>query len=509
MPLIIRLAVETAASQVVLLVVAILIEFSARKRRRIAPPKEKAPEAPPAVPEEAAGPSKEVTPREEAAAAQPAEAEHPPAPPSEVPPAPEAAERPAPEKPETAVAPAPAAKPEAPPVAAEQAPVAKPAEAAPEIRPAPPQAAPAEEAPPPKAEAAAAPEPSAPAAPAPRSAAPPLEEAEAAPPPPTAAEAPTVPAPKAPVRIGLGLRRTRENFLSRMRAVFSSGAKIDEICEGLEEALIAADVGVNASLTLVEAVRARVKDGARPDAIRNALKDEIAAMLAATERPVKVPDEGPFVLMLAGVNGVGKTTTVAKLAARMKADRGAVIVAAADTFRAAAIEQLEVWCGRAGVDLIKQKQGSDPAAVAFDAVKAAVARGASTVLIDTAGRLQTKVNLMEELKKIARVVGRELKGAPHECWLVLDATTGQNALSQAKIFGQAVPLTGVVLAKLDGTAKGGVVVAIAEQLKLPVRFVGLGENIEDLREFDASEFVEALFAEDDAQAEVPSGSYAA
>jgi fused signal recognition particle receptor len=294
-----------------------------------------------------------------------------------------------------------------------------------------------------------------------------------------------------------------------MRAAFSSGAKIDEICEGLEEALIGADVGVNASLKLVEAVRARIKDGTRPDAIRNALKDEIAGMLSATERPMKVPDQGPFVIMLAGVNGVGKTTTVAKLAARMKADRGTVIVAAADTFRAAAVEQLDIWCGRVGVDLIKQKQGSDPAAVAFDAVKAAVARDASTVLIDTAGRLQTKLNLMEELKKIARVVGRELKGAPHECWLVLDATTGQNALSQAKIFGEAVPLTGVVLAKLDGTAKGGVVVAIAEQLRLPVRFVGLGENIEDLREFDAGEFVEALFAEDDTRAEVPSGSYAA
>lgn len=491
MPLIIRLAVETAASQVVLLVVAILIEFSARKRRRIAPPKAKAPEAPPTAAEEAAAPPEE-------AAAHPEEAEHPSAPPSEVAQAPEVADQPVPEKLEIIVATA----------AAEQAPAGRPEEAAPEIRPAPPQVAPADEAVRPKAEAGAVPEPSGPAVPAPTPAVSQAEEVEAAPSP-TVAEAPPVPAPKAPVRIGLGLRRTRENFLSRMRAVFSSGAKIDEICEGLEEALIAADVGVNASLTLVEAVRARVKDGARPDAIRNALKDEIAAMLAATERPMKVPDEGPFVLMLAGVNGVGKTTTVAKLAARMKADRGTVIVAAADTFRAAAIEQLEVWCGRAGVDLIKQKQGSDPAAVAFDAVKAAVARGASTVLIDTAGRLQTKVNLMEELKKIARVVGRELKGAPHECWLVLDATTGQNALSQAKIFGQAVPLTGVVLAKLDGTAKGGVVVAIAEQLKLPVRFVGLGESIEDLREFDAGEFVEALFAEDDVQAEVPSGSYAA
>jgi fused signal recognition particle receptor len=315
--------------------------------------------------------------------------------------------------------------------------------------------------------------------------------------------------PKAPVRIGLGLRRTRENLLGRIRAAITGSAKLDEICEGLEEALIAADVGVQASLKLVEAVRGRVKDGIRPDAIREALKDEIARMLAASERPMKVPAEGPLVVMLAGVNGAGKTTTVAKLAARMKAERGTVIVAAADTFRAAAIEQLEVWCGRAGVDLIKQNQGSDPAAVAFDAIKAAVARNVSTVLIDTAGRLQTKVNLMEELKKIARVAGRELPGAPHECWLVLDATTGQNALSQAKIFGESVPLTGVVLAKLDSTAKGGVVIAIAEQLKLPVRFVGVGENIEDLRAFDPREFVEALFAEDDSRSEASSGSYAA
>ena len=196
----------------------------------------------------------------------------------------------------------------------------------------------------------------------------------------------------------------------------------------------------------------------RPDAIRDALKAEIATIMMSADRAPADSGDAPLVIMLVGVNGVGKTTTVAKLAARLKAERGSVIVAAADTFRAAAIEQLEVWCDRAGADIIKQSQGSDPAAVAFDAVKAAVARKTSTVLIDTAGRLQTKVNLMEELKKIARVVARELPGAPHETWLVLDANTGQNALSQASIFGDAVPLTGVVLAKLDSTAKGGVVV---------------------------------------------------
>ena len=314
---------------------------------------------------------------------------------------------------------------------------------------------------------------------------------------------------RAPVRIGLGLRKTRENFLARIRAAITGSARADDIYEGLEEALIGADVGVDGSLKLVEAVRARLKNDPRTEIIRDALKEEIERVLIAAERPLTDSGDAPLVIMLAGVNGVGKTTTVAKLAALLKAARGPVLVAAADTFRAAAIEQLQVWCDRAGVDLIKQKQGSDPAAVAFDAVKAAVARNAKTLLIDTAGRLQTKVNLMEELKKIARVIGRELPGAPHETWLVLDATTGQNALSQAKLFGEAVPLSGVILAKLDSTAKGGVIIGIAERLKLPVRYVGLGENLEDLRPFDSREFVEALFSEPESGDETASGSYAA
>jgi fused signal recognition particle receptor len=314
---------------------------------------------------------------------------------------------------------------------------------------------------------------------------------------------------RAPIRIGLGLRKTRENFLARIRAAITGSAKADEIYEGLEEALIGADVGVEGSLKLVEAVRARLKNDSRPDVIRDALKEEIERVLIAAERPVAESGDAPLVILMAGVNGVGKTTTVAKLAALMKVDRSPVLVAAADTFRAAAIDQLQVWCDRVGVDLIKHQQGSDPAAVAFDAVKAAIARKAKVVLIDTAGRLQTKVNLMEELKKISRVVGRELPGAPHEIWLVLDATTGQNALSQAKLFGETVPLTGVVLAKLDSTAKGGVIVGIAERLKLPVRYVGLGENLEDLRPFDSREFVEALFSESEGAPESASGTYAA
>jgi fused signal recognition particle receptor len=391
-------------------------------------------------------------------------------------------------------APAPAevvsAAPQKPPPVAEAAPVVAKTAAAPEVV----EASPEAEQPAP-----------APAAaelivePAPASEAPIVEEAP-----------PEKPAPpRAPVRIGLGLRKTRENFLARIRAAITGGKKADEIYEALEEALISADVGVEASMKLAEAVRAKLGNDNRPDVIRDALKAEIAAMLAVAERDFADPGDAPLVIMMVGVNGVGKTTTVAKLAARLKAERGSVIVAAADTFRAAAIEQLEVWCNRVGADIIKQKQGSDPAAVAFDAVKAAVVRKAGAVLIDTAGRLQTKVNLMEELKKIARVVGRELPGAPHETWLVLDANTGQNALSQAKLFGEAVPLTGVVLAKLDSTAKGGVVIAIAERLKVPVRFVGLGESIEDLREFNAREFVDALFESAEAASDSTSGSYAA
>jgi len=342
--------------------------------------------------------------------------------------------------------------------------------------------------------------PETPAEPIPEVAVEPTAPPVAAAPPPVASE---------PVRIGIGLRKTREGFLGRIRAAITGSAKIDEIYEGLEEALIAADVGVDASMKIVAAVRAALKNDSRPDAIRGALKGEIERILTASARPMAEPPAGePLVILLAGVNGAGKTTTIAKLAAMFKEQRGSVTVAAADTFRAAAIEQLEVWCNRVGADIIKQKQGSDPAAVAFDAVKSARARKASTVLIDTAGRLQTKINLMEELKKIGRVVGRELPGAPHEAWLVLDATTGQNALSQARQFGEAVALTGVVLAKLDSSAKGGVIIAIAEQLKLPVRYVGLGEKVEDLRPFDPKEFVEALF-EGEESGGGASGSYAA
>jgi fused signal recognition particle receptor len=320
-------------------------------------------------------------------------------------------------------------------------------------------------------------------------------------------EAPVEPLRKRPIPIGLGLRKTRENFLARIRAAITGAARVDEIYEGLEEALIGADVGVETSMKLVEAVRSKLKNDARADVIRDTLKQEMVQTLLSIEKPMN--DASPLIIMMAGVNGVGKTTTVAKLAALLKAERGSVIVAASDTFRAAAIDQLQIWCDRVGAELVKQKQGSDPAAVAFDAVKAANARKVGAVLIDTAGRLQTKVNLMEELKKIARIVGREIPGAPHENWLVLDATTGQNALSQAKVFSEAIKLTGVVLAKLDSTAKGGVIVAIAERLKLPVRYIGLGEQIEDLSPFHPREFVEALFSETDDTRAAADGTYAA
>src|SRR5579872_3387659 len=343
--------------------------------------------------------------------------------------------------------------------------------------------------------------------------APPEVAAQPPPPPPSPPpiiEAPAPEAPKAPPRLGLGLRKTRESFLARIRTALSGTAKLSEIYEGLEEALIGADVGVDTSLKLTEALRTKLKNESRPDTIREALKREISDILEKAERPAADPPRDvPLIIMLVGVNGVGKTTTIAKLAARYKDTRCPVLVAAADTFRAAAIEQLEVWCDRAGVEIIKQKQGSDPAAVAFDAVKAAIARKSGTLLIDTAGRLQTKTNLMEELRKMGRVIGRELPGAPHETWLVLDATSGQNALSQAKIFGEAVKLTGAVLAKLDSTAKGGVIVGIAGQLGIPVHFVGLGEGIEDIREFDPHEFVDALFTSGEGEGDAAIGSHAA
>src|SRR3972149_2124252 len=291
-------------------------------------------------------------------------------------------------------------------------------------------------------------------------------------------------------RLKSGLAKTHNNIVNKIDGFFSSGASRQELEEMLEETLITADVGVKTSGIIVEGVANRFK-GYNIDELKGYLRDAVFEILRDCQRPLEVTAK-PFVIMVLGVNGVGKTTTIGKLASRLTFEGKKVILAAGDTFRAAAIEQLEVWGKRTSSDVIKQSHGGDPAAVAFDAIKAAVARDVDVVILDTAGRLHTKVNLMEELKKIKRVIAREIADAPHEALLVLDASTGQNAVNQARMFNETAGVTGIVLTKLDGTAKGGIIVAIANELKIPIRFVGVGEGIEDLREFDAREFVEAM-----------------
>jgi fused signal recognition particle receptor len=296
-----------------------------------------------------------------------------------------------------------------------------------------------------------------------------------------------------------GLTKTRDALVGSVEDLFSRRKKIDEeFYEELEEILIGADVGVNTVLKLIEDLRAEVKKRKieNPGELRPVLSEKLVALLKGDEdASLKMADSGLTVILFVGVNGVGKTTTIGKLAHQFKGQGKNVLLAAGDTFRAGAIEQLEEWGRRAGVDVIKQQAGSDPAAVMYDALQAARNRGADVLLCDTAGRLQNKVNLMEELNKIYRVIRRELPDAPHEVLLVLDATTGQNALSQAKVFDEKSGLTGLVLTKLDSTAKGGIVVAIRQELKLPVKFVGLGEKIDDLQPFDSNQFVHALFAD--------------
>lgn len=299
-------------------------------------------------------------------------------------------------------------------------------------------------------------------------------------------------------KLRMGLSKTRASLRDRIGSLLSRKNRIDpELLDEMEEILIQSDIGVDTTVKLVSRVRERVKQEkleGTPGSVIQLLKDELLAILGSEAVTLDVDAHKPYVVMVLGVNGTGKTTTIAKLAARFRSDDKKVILAAADTFRAAAVEQLEVWSQRVGgLDLIKHKDGSDPAAVAFDAVQAAVARGADVVIIDTAGRLHTKKNLMEELKKIKRVVDRALPGAPHEVLLVLDATTGQNAISQARIFKEAVEVTSIALAKLDGTAKGGIIVAIKEEFGIPVKLVGVGEKLEDLEDFSPEEFVNAMF----------------
>jgi fused signal recognition particle receptor len=295
-----------------------------------------------------------------------------------------------------------------------------------------------------------------------------------------------------------GLAKTRDALMGKVESLISFGRKIDEeFYEELEEALIMADVGVNTVMDIMDELRSTVKKRKLTEAeeLKPVLKEILVELMGEEKAVLSTNPNGLTVYLFVGVNGVGKTTTIGKLAHQFKSQGKKVILAAGDTFRAGAIEQLEVWGQRAGVDVIKQGAGSDPAAVIFDGIQAARARKADVLLCDTAGRLQNKTNLMDELNKIYRVIKREIPDAPHETLLVLDATTGQNALSQAKLFGEATGVTGLVLTKLDGTAKGGIVIAIRKELSVPVKLVGLGEKIDDLQPFDPREFVDALFAE--------------
>ncbi|MFC2337986.1 MAG: signal recognition particle-docking protein FtsY [Negativicutes bacterium] len=293
-----------------------------------------------------------------------------------------------------------------------------------------------------------------------------------------------------------GLSKTRESLTAKIETTILGYADIDdELLDELEEILIMADVGVATTETLMKAVRQGIKkkEIREPGDLKPFLEKEITALLLKGGAGIRMAANGPTVLLIVGVNGAGKTTTIGKLSAFYHHYGKKVMLAAADTFRAAASDQLAIWGERTAAEVIRHEEGSDPAAVVFDAVKAAKARQIDVLLVDTAGRLQTKTNLMAELEKINRVIAREIPGAPHETLLVLDATTGQNAVSQAKLFTQAAPVTGVVLTKLDGTAKGGVVIGIKAELGIPIKWLGVGEAVEDLRPFAAEDFAKALF----------------
>jgi fused signal recognition particle receptor len=300
-------------------------------------------------------------------------------------------------------------------------------------------------------------------------------------------------------RIRESLTRTKQQIVDRFDEIVrqadaperrSRPVDVDTI-EALEELLISADIGVAATDRIITAVKARSRSG---ESLRELVKQEIRAVFDSVDRPIAVVSH-PQVTLIVGVNGTGKTTTVGKLANLLKRSGGQPLICAADTFRAAAVEQLEIWAGRAGVDMVRAREGSDPAAVVFDAISSAKAKHRDPVLVDTAGRLHTRVNLMNELDKIRRIAAREVAGAPQEVLLVLDATVGQNGLAQAREITNAAGVNGIVLTKLDGTAKGGVAVAIANDLKLPIRYVGVGEGIEDLVQFSADEYVDGLFEE--------------
>ena len=293
------------------------------------------------------------------------------------------------------------------------------------------------------------------------------------------------------------LSKTKDNILGKISRVVSRRKIDDDLLDEIEEILIEADVGVQATMRLIENVKetARERKLTEGEEVTALLKEEIAAILSQGKADERENGANrPAVWIIVGVNGVGKTTTIGKLATHFSSDGKKVVIAACDTFRAAAIEQIEIWAQRSNVDIVRSQSGSDPAAVAFDAAKAAAARGADILLVDTAGRLHTKANLMEELKKIKRVVVKAIPDAPVYTKLIIDGSTGQNALSQVKVFTDAVGCDGIIVTKLDGTAKGGVMIAVAEELGVPVDFIGIGEGIDDLQPFDAVQFAEALFA---------------
>lgn len=296
------------------------------------------------------------------------------------------------------------------------------------------------------------------------------------------------------------LSKTRSSFVYRLDTLFLGKKEIDQdLFDELEEILITADLGVMTTQDLLDEVRREVKrrELTDPQALKHMLRDKLLAYLLESDMPAEMvmPESGPFVIMVIGVNGVGKTTSIGKIAAKFVRSGQSVLLVAADTFRAAAIDQLKIWGERTGVEVVSQQPGADPSSVVFDGIEYGKAREFDVIIIDTAGRLHTQVNLMEELKKIKRVIGKKMEGAPHEVMLILDATTGQNGISQAKLFNEAVSITGVTMTKLDGTAKGGIVINVCRELKIPVRFIGIGEQIDDLRDFDAREFVDALFQE--------------
>ncbi|RME82870.1 MAG: signal recognition particle-docking protein FtsY [Planctomycetota bacterium] len=299
-------------------------------------------------------------------------------------------------------------------------------------------------------------------------------------------------------RLKEGLKKTRDKVSGQLKKIFTFGRKVDEdLLEEIFEVLISADMGVEISQKIVddiqEAYRDRVIENKESQELLDYIKQKLKENLTLHSNELNFAESPPTVILVAGVNGTGKTTSIAKLANMLQKEGKKVILAAGDTFRAAAVEQLEIWANRLGVDIVKQKTGADPAAVVFDALDAALARGHDVVIVDTAGRLHTQTNLMRELEKIGNVIKKKVPGAPHEVLLVLDATTGQNALRQAEEFKSILPLTGLVLTKLDGTAKGGIIVAINNKISIPVKFVGLGEKVDDWEPFDAQKFVDALF----------------